>query len=431
MIEEFERVIKGLAEEYLVKVKSSKRLMVKLARGEVSIVQSWNTIDLQVYLAKNGKMGVASLQAETVGDAVKRLPKALDMLSPSPLYAPLPEPNGKPISTRCGKVSEVVATGEVGEVLGELRVAELGDTAGMIEFEYWNTSLKGSSGVDLSYEGTRFNGYIRVFRSGRSGQWAWTSTSYKPELALKAIKTAERLAEDSSKLPRGKVEPGNYRVLLSPMIVGNLVGRIAYAASAFSAIMGLSFFQDKSIGEKVVNEEFTLYDKPLDTGLPGFRGFDDEGVMTRDKPVIERGVFKGFLHNSKTAKLFNTESTGNAGWIAPTPFNLEVSQGDLKDEELYDTLKDGLYLTNNWYTRFQNYLEGEFSTVTRDAAFIVKNGEPKAYVERVRIADKILRVFSNVEAATRDRWQIQWWEVTIPSRIPHLLISDVKISLPE
>lgn len=431
LVERLESILKEEADEYLLKARDRDRLMVKVANGEVSVVQSWSIMEIQVYVVKGRRIGISSFQALDVEDALKKLPQAISRVQPSPFYAPLPEPTGKPLSMRCSKIVETVSTGEVDNVISDLKISEMGDSAGMIELEHWNTCLRGSNGVDLSYEGTKFDGYLRVFRNGRSGQWAWTSTTYEPKLAIKAVEKAVELAEEASKLPKIKVEPGNYRVLISPMIVGNLVGRIADAASAFSLIMGLSFFQDKKVGDKVADENFSLYDKPLDTTLPGFRGFDDEGVRTRNKPLIENGVFKGLIHNSKTAKFFGTESTGNAGWISPTPFNLEVRKGDLKVEEMYEVLRNGLYLTNNWYTRFQNFIEGEFSTVTRDAGFLVKDGELAGYVDRVRIADRMLRVFSNVEAATNEEWNIQWWEVRIPTRTPHLLVSDVKITLPE
>lgn len=219
---------------------------------------------------------------------------------------------------------------------------------------------------------------------------------------------AVELAELCVKLPRERIQPGKYRVLLSPMIVGNLVGEVVDAANAGMLIFGMSFPQGKKPGDQVFSPQLTIHGKPHDISLPGFSGFDDEGVATRDKTIVDGDVFKGFLHNSKTAKLVGAETTGNAGWIMPRPFNLEVSPGDMKPEEMLEMLDNGLYQTNNWYTKFQNYLEGLFSTVTGDAAFIVRNGEPVACVERVRIADVMPRIFSNIEAIGSEQWQVEW-----------------------
>ncbi len=430
LAERISETLSGLVDEHLVKVRETNWLMVKIAGGEVSVIQSWRKSIVDIYVAKDARIGMLSFEATGVEDAVKRIPSLLSVLKPSPFYAPLPEPTGKPLSSTDEKIIEIVRSGEVADRLGELGVDELGNAAGKIDFAYRETRLIGSSGVDLGYRSTSFNGYMRVFREGRSGQWSWTSTKYDAGLARRALEKAVELAEECAKLPRERVEPGRYRVLISPMVAGNLIGDLVGAASAGMLIFGMSFLQGRKPGERVLSPRLTVIDKPLDTSLPGFSGFDDEGVATSNKPIFEEGVFKGFLHNSKTAKLLKAETTGNAGWIMPRPFNLEVAEGDMKPGEMMEMLGDGLYLTNNWYTRFQNYLEGRFSTVSRDAAFVVKGGKPKACVERVRIADLMPRLFSSVEAVGSDPWQIEWWEVRTPTRIPHILLGEAGITLP-
>jgi PmbA protein len=146
-------------------------------------------------------------------------------------------------------------------------------------------------------------------------------------------------------------------------------------------------------------------------------------VATRDKPIIEKGVFRGFLHNTKTARLMGAETTGNAGWIIPSAFNIHIAPGSLKLDDMLEALGDGVYISNNWYTRFQNYIEGEFSTVSRDAVFLVKSGRPVACLGRIRIADRMPRLLKSIEDLSAERWPIQWWEVRIPTLAPYVLAS--------
>jgi PmbA protein len=429
--EDVARRLEKRFDEYLVKVTRLSELMVKFARGEPTVTQSWTNTVVEIYVARDQRIATAELEYEG-GEAIEeKLEKALRALSPSKLYAPLPEPTGSAISASDPAVVEVVESGDASEHVAELDVERRGDFAGKVEYWHRAVALLGSNGANLSYEATSFNGYVRVFRERASGQWSWTSTKADLLLAKRAFDKAEELAEECSKLPRERVEPGRYRVLLTPMIVGNLVERVVQSASAGSIIFGTSFFVGRKPGDKVFSELFSVYDRPRDTSLPFFGGFDDEGVSTADKPIVERGVLAGFLHNSKTARLMGAVSTGNAGWIMPRAFNVEISAGDSSLEELVESLRTGLYLTNNWYTRFQNFLEGTFSTVTRDAAFIVEGGRPKACTERVRIADSMPSLFSNVEALSKERWQIQWWEVRHPTRAPYMLFSSVGITTPE
>jgi len=107
------------------------------------------------------------------------------------------------------------------------------------------------------------------------------------------------------------------------------------------------------------------------------------------------------------------------------------SSGELKEEELPSIVKNGLIITNNWYTRLQNYYEGYFSTVSRDVALLVRNGEIEGHVGRVRIATSYPRLLSSITGATKNRYDIAWWEVRIPTRAPFLAIENIPITKPE
>lgn len=430
--EEATRALSGLVDEYMVAAILKRELMVKLARGEVTVVQSWGELELWAYLAKDKRMGVYNLDPARIEEEASKAASDLGVLGESPLYAELPQPSGSPLSRVDSRIAEAVEAGEAGFVIEDLELTGLGDAAGMARLGYYKAVLLGSNGADYESEKTKFDGYMRIFRGDASGQWGWSSVSYDVAVAKRAIGMASQLAEECSRLPRAKLEPGHHRVLLGPMIVGNFANYIANSASAGGVIFGMSFFVGAKPGDKVASERFTLMDRPRDESLPNFSGFDLEGVATRDKAIIEDGEFKGLLHNSKTAKLMGAETTGNAGWIMPEAFNLEVAPGSLSTDDMLEALGDGYYLTNNWYTRYQNYLEGTFSTVTRDAAFVVKGGKPVACLgERIRIADSMPNLMKGVEDATRETWPIEWWEVRKPTRAPFLLVGKLRLTSAE
>ncbi|MEM3268204.1 MAG: metallopeptidase TldD-related protein, partial [Metallosphaera sp.] len=94
------------------------------------------------------------------------------------------------------------------------------------------------------------------------------------------------------------------------------------------------------------------------------------------------------------------------------------------------SLLDGnvILFNNNWYTRFQNRAEGQFSTVGRDAVTLIKNGKPVGVVGRVRIADKLGNIISNVQALSKERYSIAWWDAPLPGIYPFALVSNVRVS---
>ncbi|MEM2058571.1 MAG: metallopeptidase TldD-related protein, partial [Thermoproteota archaeon] len=85
-------------------------------------------------------------------------------------------------------------------------------------------------------------------------------------------------------------------------------------------------------------------------------------------------------------------------------------------------------LTNSWYTRHQNYKTGDFSTVIRDGAFYVEDGEIKHPVKGLRISDNLQRIISNIEELSDKLYGVLWWEVTIPTYVPTAIIRNVRIT---
>ena len=430
LVSSIESIVESRVDEYSVKVARSRSIMVKLAKGDISVTQSWDDLGVGLYIAKDGKMAVLEYETSDPREAISRSVGLIDKLEKSPLYAPLPEASGEELSFVDPVIKEIAETGDASRLVSDLGLDGLGEAAGMIEVSYWEKRLVTSRGADFREEGTSFEGYLRVFRGDSSGQWSWVSTRYDTGLARRAIEKAVELAEECSKLPAETPEPGRYRVLLSPMIAGNLLETTARSLSAGAVFFGFSYFADKKPGERVASEALSIREVPRDLSLPFFAGFDDEGVATRDKDLISGGILRTFLHNTKTAKLMGAQTTGNAGWILPRIFNLHVEPGDVPDEELLEALGDGLYFTNNWYTRFQNYPQGQFSTVTRDASFVVRKGRPTACTKRLRISDTMPSLLSSIEALGRRLWQIKWWEVDVPTRLPHIIVSSLGISRP-
>jgi PmbA protein len=91
-------------------------------------------------------------------------------------------------------------------------------------------------------------------------------------------------------------------------------------------------------------------------------------------------------------------------------------------------MKSGLYITNTWYTRYQNYATGDFSTIPRDGIFRVENGEVTSPVREIRISDNMLGILSRVSGVGSDTQQIHWWETERPTFTPNVLVSDVTIT---
>jgi len=197
--------------------------------------------------------------------------------------------------------------------------------------------------------------------------------------------------------------------------------------SAWAVLAGLSPF-GKKIGKRVASSQLTLYDDGSADSIARKR-FDAEGVPTRRNLLVNKGILKTYLHNTSTAKKFKTKTTGNAGLVAPDSHAVFVKPGDRSRDEIFSEVKDGLWLTNTWYTRYQSYVTGDLSTIPRDGIFHIRNGDVVEAWKDIRVTDNLLHLMKNIVALSDEAEQMMWWgEVSVPNFVPYALIKDVGIT---
>jgi len=290
-------------------------------------------------------------------------------------------------------------------------------------FEVWNlkTHLVTSGGIDSKDESSNIYFSLRAFNEkDESGHMTCCSNTLKN---FEIEKTAERAAEVATMAKNPKeVKAGKYPIILSQMAFAPLLNNTSDATSIYNVESGYSFLP--KLNEFYGN--FTLED---DATLPnGFNSckFDDEGVPTKKTTIIDKGILKTYLHNTSTSKKYNTETTANAGLISPRSFNIVF---DCKKGDIFD-VKEGIYITNVWYTRYQNYASGDFSTIPKDGAFLIKNGEIVQSLKGLRISDNMPNLLKNIQCCNKKVWQIKSWEAEIPTFTSEVLINNVNITKP-
>ncbi|WXG46220.1 MAG: TldD/PmbA family protein [Candidatus Atabeyarchaeum deiterrae] len=435
LIEKTEHVVEKArnlgATEVIAEAVVSRDRQIRYSNNQIDISQNWRDLGIHLVLTVGKK--VVATEIKRFDDIDQMVGKVISIAKSSkdnPLWGGLAKGEFKYETSKADdairklddpakyvhKAIDAALSEGAKNTGGVLRIGD-GDS--------YLLSSEGPSGYDTeSYIEFSMRAFTNELSSGHAVECSSSVADFHPE---KAGRNAAEIARNAEKFPRQELEEGAYDVIFDPLIFGALLTDVGGSASAFMALAQLSCFVGK-VGQKVASDKVTVHDYASPTSM-GHRTFDDEGVPIKNTLLIDHGVYKTFLHNTSTAKLFKTETTGNAGIVMPTAFTLQMDPGDYKLEELFSEVKDGLYLTNTWYTRFQNYMTGDFSTVPRDGAFIVKDGEIKASTANLRISDNLLRVLLNVEGVTRERHQVRWWgEVEIPAFSPTVLSRKVKIT---
>lgn len=125
-----------------------------------------------------------------------------------------------------------------------------------------------------------------------------------------------------------------------------LGSEISFAGASFLTPEKLGKFR---YGSKLVN---IIADATFPEGIGTF-GYDDEGIKAQRFPIINKGVFTGYLSSRESAKKLGLKSTGamradgygSIPIIRMTNINLEPQDATL--EELISDTKNGLFISTN------------------------------------------------------------------------------------
>lgn len=434
--------LEGLAELALAEGKSlgcsdvsiigeiSNNSQVRFSNNTITLVNNVQEITLEVYLAKDKKRIVGATynpSEEGVKKFVNNLLASCLSLPENEDYTPLPP---GPFAYRgTGNFDPKVQDAEIVEYTGEAIDQALKSGANRVSGSL-NTSssellIRTSAGAAGKDHVSMMLLNVRAFAEDNASGHGLSCSSYVSDFTPgKAGYTAGEFAKKS--LNPKQIDEGSYDVVFSPTVVANILP-IADEASAFAIESGTSVLIDR-LEERVGVQIFSLDSYGSYSHGLGGRVFDDEGNPTKDTAVIQNGTFRNMLHNCTTARKFGAQSTGNAGIIVPHPFTVVFERGEISLDNMIRDTKQGVYVTNNWYTRYQNYRTGEYSTVPRDAAFKIEDGELKEPIAGFRISDSIPRQLSNIEFISTERNWIKWWEVETPTLAPAMMISDVRIT---
>jgi len=307
------------------------------------------------------------------------------------------------------------------------------EIAGMIRVSRGKYSLATSKNVKAEDKSTSLRISIRVFGEHASYQNTIASAILSEINPEKISSEAARMAVESNKY--GKINSGYFDILYLPAPAANLLENVNSAACISSIETG-SFLINK-MNKEIANKNLNIYDDGNHKGAINSSAFDDEGYPTQNNEIIKNGVLKKYLHNYSTAVKYNTKSTGNAGLVDPESKTLVLEHRKKKSfEKLLKDIDKGIIITNVWYTRFSNILTGDFSTMPRDLAIYVENGEKKFAIKQknigeivgIRIHDNMLRMLKNIEMTSNETIQATSWDSSDYAFVPAVLVNDVKVS---
>lgn len=220
------------------------------------------------------------------------------------------------------------------------------------------------------------------------------------EIAEEAVKEA------LSMLGAKSVKSGDYPVVIRNNAAADLLEAFEGIFSAENVQKNLSLLKGK-LNEQIGSEKFTLVDDPFMEGGLASRSFDGEGVASKYKKVVDKGVLKTYFHNLKTAKKDGVETTGNASKssykssVGIAPSNLYVEKGEKTLEEIISSMDKGILITElQGLHSGLNSVSGDFSLAA--LGYKIKDGKIAKAVEQITVAGNYFELLKNIEETGSD-----------------------------
>jgi len=230
---------------------------------------------------------------------------------------------------------------------------------------------------------------------------AWYS-SQRNAMDLASPEAVGRYAAERalSRLKGRKVPTCEVPVLFENTLAAGLLGSMVGALSGGSLYRRASFLMD-SVGTAVMSDHLDLDEDPLVPGGKASAAFDDEGVRTRKRRVVEAGVVQGYFLSSYSARKLGLKTTGHAGGSQNLVLRSRLTRpGDHLDEMLRK-LHRGLFVTE-LMGQGVNGVTGDYSRGA--AGYWVEGGRIVHPVHEVTIAGNLKDMLRHIVAVGADSY---------------------------
>ncbi len=221
-----------------------------------------------------------------------------------------------------------------------------------------------------------------------------------------------------SRLKARKVATAEVPVLFESTVAAGLLGGLVQATSGGALYRRASFLLE-SLGTQVMASHIDINEDPHVLKGKGSSAFDDEGVTTKARKVVENGVLQGYFLSTYSARKLGMRTTGHAGGSHNLTMTsrLTAPGDDLKT--MIRRLGRGLFVTE-LMGQGVNYVTGDYSRGA--SGFWVENGEIAFPVHEVTIAGTMQQMFQDIVGIGTDAFTMG------TKSIGSVLISKMKLA---
>jgi PmbA protein len=203
-----------------------------------------------------------------------------------------------------------------------------------------------------------------------------------------------------SRLKSRKIPTTQCPVLFESPLAAGLLGGFVQAVSG-GALYRKSTFLADSLGKTAFPDHIDISEDPHLHKGKGSAPFDEEGVKTSARKVVNAGRVEGYFLSTYSARKLGMRTTGNAGGSHNLVMTSQQTQPGDDLDNMLRKLGRGLFVTE-LMGQGVNYVTGDYSRGA--SGFWVENGQIAFPVEEITIAGNLKDMLQGIDAVGADAY---------------------------
>jgi len=247
---------------------------------------------------------------------------------------------------------------------------------------------------------------------GRPEDYYYSRSRYFNELPSPKFLGEKAVDYAVRKIGQSKIRSGQFDMVIENRSVSRILYAL-YGPMSAGAIQQKRSFLDGKLGKKVGSEKLTLIDDPFIPKGLGSRLFDNEGITSKKRTIIEKGILKQYYIDSYYGKKLGL--TPNSG----SSSNLVFELGSRGLDQIVKKIDKGILVTN--------FIGGNSNPTTGDFSYgimglLIEKGSIVKPVNEMNITGNITELWEKLVEVGNDPYPYSSW------RTPSVHFSDIHFS---
>lgn len=227
---------------------------------------------------------------------------------------------------------------------------------------------------------------------GRPSDYDYATTRYLADLPSIEKLAATAVDRTLAKMGQTKAGSGVYDMIVSNRAASKMLYAL-YGPLGGRALQQRTSFLEDMKGKAIASDKLTITDDPfLKRGLGSFL-YNDEGMVSRKRKIIDKGILQEYLIDCYYARKLGVEPTGSS------TSNLIFELGDKSLDDLIKGVSKGI-LVNGFLGGNSNSTTGDYSWGLQ--GMLIEDGKVVKPINEMNISGNLLDLWMNLVEVGND-----------------------------